>query len=471
MNVAVGGRFQGVLLCVCLAFGCADGADSAGAGSDAGAGRAAESSSPLAGRNVVVILTDSVHAAHLGCYGAERETSPALDVLAEHAVRFETAYSPSSWTLPSVTSLFTSLEQERHGMRRMSRVLPAGISTMAELFRARGYSTEALVQNGVVQARTGLDRGFDAYRFFNHDRGTTRRLIRQVRTRLKADREEPLFLYVHLFAPHQPYDAPEPLRGMWVDEAYDGPVTGTLEDCARIGRDVLAPDHPDVRQLSALYDGYVRYMDGVIGAMLGGFVNGDAGGDWVFVVTSDHGEAFMQHRCLGHGFQVYEEQVRIPLLVSAPGSGFRQGHVATDPVSLLDVLPTFVDCFGLEPPDHPMRGRSLLPLLRGGRDDERALYFSARFRGPDKPPPQRAVRRGRYKLVRRKGIDELYDLEADPGEKRDLAAELPELAHSLTADLERWMAEARDDWMEASGAELSQETLRALEAIGYAGDD
>lgn len=463
----MGGRFLGAFLIAQLASGCAEGG---------GAGVPATYAEPrtgvLAGRSVVIVLVDSLHSAHLGCYGAERETSPVLDALAERMVRFEAAYSPSSWTLPSVTSLFTSLEQERHGMRRMSRVLPEGIETMAELFRERGYRTEALIQNGVVDERTGLDRGFDQYNAISPTYpGATRKMIEQVRYRLQRESEEPTLLYVHLFAPHQPYEAPEPLRDLWVDEAYDGTVTGTLEDCARIAHDRLAPDHPDVEQLSALYDGYVRYVDGVIGAMLGGVINGDGGRDWAFVVTSDHGEAFMQHRCVGHGFQVYEEQVRVPLLFAAPGAGFEPGSVIAEPVSLLDVLPTFVECFGLEPPAHPMRGRSLLPLLKGEVLGERALFLTARFSGKSMERPQRAVRRGRHKLVRRKGHDELYDLEADPGEEVDLSSELPALARSLSADLDTWIAEAHEDWVESESEELSEETLRALEAIGYAGDE
>lgn len=466
MRRAACGRLLGTLVLALSSLGCADGAS-------AGGNEPSRGAPELAGRSVLVILADSLHSAHLGCYGAERETSPALDALARSSVRFGAAYAPASWTLPSVASLFTSLDQERHGMRRMSRVLPEGITTMAELFRARGYKTEAFIQNGVIDERTGLDRGFDQYLAISPTYpGSTRALIGQVRHRLQREALEPTFLYVHLFAPHQPYEAPGPLRDLWVDEAYDGPVTGTIDDCARIGHELLEPDHPDVKQLAALYDGYVRYVDGVIGAMLGGIVNGEKGRDWVFVVTSDHGEAFMQHRCVGHGFQVYEEQVRIPLLLSAPGSRIEPGRLVSDPVSLLDVLPTFVELFGLDPPGQPMRGRSLVPQLTGSVSRlDRPLFMSARFRADASQGPQRAVRRGRHKLVRRKGRDELYDLEADPGELTDLAAELPDLAASLGAELDAWVEEGRRHWVEAEGEELSEEALRALEAIGYAGDD
>jgi arylsulfatase A-like enzyme len=110
-------------------------------------------------------------------------------------------------------------------------------------------------------------------------------------------------------------------------------------------------------------------------------------------------------------------------------------------------------------------------LLKGEVLGERALFLTARFSGKSMERPQRAVRRGRHKLVRRKGHDELYDLEADPGEEVDLSSELPALARSLSADLDTWIAEAHEDWVESESEELSEETLRALEAIGYAGDE
>ncbi len=424
----------------------------------------------LAGRDVLLVVADSRAAAHLSSYGAARPTSPTLDRLAREGVRFETAYSQTSWTLSSIGSLFTSLEQERHGVLRMEDKLPAELTTLAELFQRAGWRTAGLVQNTVVAAHTQLDQGFELYEEFPYTSGDLEAMLARARELLLAPAEKPLFLYLHLSPPHQPYRPPSPFLERFADPSYAGPVDGSVLSCARLNQEKPARDHADVRQLEALYDANVAWADAALGTLLDELA--DAGReDHLFVVaTADHGEAFLEHGVQGHNAHVYEEMVRIPLILRARGV-LPEGLAPRAPVGLLDLLPTLVEACDLGPVPGNARGTSLLPLLATPqRELARPLYFTSRYR-EDPAKLQRAVRAGSYKLVVREGASALYDLSPDPGETRDLSAELPLHAEALRSMLERWHAEALLEGTAAPSAPLEESVREDIEALGYGGDD
>jgi arylsulfatase A-like enzyme len=197
-------------------------------------------------------------------------------------------------------------------------------------------------------------------------------------------------------------------------------------------------------------------------------------------VTSDHGEAFLQHGAQGHNSHVYEEMVHIPLVFWAPESDWPAGRVIEDPVSLLDLLPTFVEVFGLERPSQPVRGRSLAdrivssePVRASG--PERPLFITSRHNAK-LPRIHRAVRLGDHKLVLRTSREgettqELYDLSIDALETKDLSDELPLRAAAMRDLLERWDAEARAEGLSQTSTPLDPERLEAIEALGYVSPD
>lgn len=424
----------------------------------------------LAGRDVLVLVPDSVHAAHASSYGHTRPTTPNLDRLAQRGVRFANAYSQTAWTLSSVTSLFTSLEQERHGVLRMDQSLSDEASTLAELFRQAHYRTVGLVQNGVIGKQTGLDQGFQVYRTFPWGPQGLQRLMEWARGEITAERDGPLFLYVHLTPPHMPYQPPRRYRNRFANPDYEGEVDGSILSCAVIRRDGLPADHADVRHLAALYDEHLSYADAEAGGLMDALETRPGPG-CVILATSDHGEAFMQHGTQGHNSHVYEEMVRVPLVVSAPGSALPSGVSIDTPVSLLDVLPTLVDLCGLEPPEHAPRGTSLAGLMEGREGlRPRPLFLSSRYLG-DPTRLHFGVRIGPHKLVMKAGESVLYDLERDPGEMVDRSAEAPVTAAALQGELSRWRLAANAERMEAGEVVISEERRAEIEALGYGGDD
>lgn len=430
-------------------------------------GHAGDLPGSCAGRNVVVFLADSLAARHTTIHGYERATTPGLEQLAADGVRFEAAHSQTSWTMPSVTSLFTAQTQERHGMLRMNQQLPEGIGTLAQTFKDAGYKTIGLIQNGIIWGHTRLDRGFDEYDVRREGNKVSEAIMQKARDLMLVDRGRPLFLYVHLTPPHQPYLPPKVYSNEFVDPEYDGEITGSIRDSAMMNHYRPEPTHPDVQHMQALYDGHIKYVDDMIASTMHQVWEQSPPEDWLVVVTSDHGEAFLQHGAQGHNSQVYQEMVHIPLVVTAPGSPLPLGAEVSAPVSLLDVGPTLRALTGLPAHDQVEDGRSLLPLIaQPDRDLRRPFFFSSRYpKEMAGQPTWTAVRLGDYKLLRTADKVELYDLANDPEETRDLAAELPLRTRAMAEMLDEWRAGGvRGD---ASHAELPAGAQAELQKLGY----
>ena len=444
----------------------------------------------LAGRDVILIVADALHAHHLGAHGYQRPTSPTIDHLALTGTLFADASSQTSWTVSSVASLFTSLEQERHGLLYANQHLAPDASTLAELFQDGGYRTAAMIQNGILWSRrdqpdwpgTRLCRGFDSYEMFpDMDRVQQEldRLLTRAREVVLEEERPPLFAYIHLLPPHEPYTPPAGFRDRF-DPDYAGPVDGSLDSSLRVALSHEGFDQPeDLAHLVALYDEHLAYLDAELGRFLTELWA--ARPDSLVIFTSDHGEAFREHRNLGHGSQVHEEMVHVPLILSAPQSPLPQGRVCGSPPSLLDVLPTLVELCGLPQTRQTPRGLSLVPLLAEplttpAAFEERGLLFTSRYKAAHPEQLNIALRQGNYKLLRhwKDQRDALYNVAADPLETDDISGQRPELARALGRALEdAYRASTRDvvgDDQAAPGT-IPQDVLDNLHKMGYLGED
>jgi arylsulfatase A-like enzyme len=432
------------------------------------AGKETDRAAPLDGRNVILIVADSLHAKHLSTYGYERETSPAIDRLAQNGVRFDKAYSQTSWTLSSISSLFTSQQQERHGVLELNQRLDERFDTLAELFSAKGYRTVGLIQNGILWKETGLGQGFDEYTTFPYDGDGVERIVTRAQEVLQEVSDRPLFLYVHFTPPHQPYQPPTVYSDAFVDADYDGPVDGSIRSCAVLNHEKPPVDGPDVRHLLNLYDGNIRFVDDQIGRVLDTAQDKAELEDSLVILTSDHGEAFFQHGAQGHNAHVFEEMVHVPMIFSAPGSTLFAGGTVQTPVSLLDIMPTLIDLVGLAPLEKKLDGTSLAPFL--GADPphrpERTLFYSSRYKD-ELDRVQFAVRSDGYKLVVKRGNAALYDMERDHKERNDVSLAHPIRAQALWCRLGEWWRTARAESIHSSSSAPTDEVLEQLKALGY----
>jgi arylsulfatase A-like enzyme len=416
---------------------------------------------------VVLVTIDTLRADHVSAYGYPRPTTPNLDALAAAGARFEAAYAVSSTTLPSHATLFTSRDPGEHGVLKNGWPLPDDVPTLAEAFRAAGYETAAFVSSFVVERRFGLARGFDHYddEFGGADhsspiqsweghtldapydrRGaeTTARALAWLAAR---DASRPFFLWVHYFDPHSPYDPPEPHRTRF-----------------------LASEPADARAHTVdLYDGDVHYADHELGRLLRTLAPHAP----LTIVTSDHGEGLWDHGVLEHGVFLYEEMVRVPLVVHWPGRiapGTRIGGLAAH----VDVVPTLAGLLGRTLLGEP-RGRDLSPQLLGRAepDPARAVHLQRRHYEPTRKGhlriagPKHAIRQGDWKLIlspAELGM-ELFDLARDPGELHNLAGLHPQRTSRLHAELAAW--QARQGTRSAAPAEVAPEVRERLRALGY----
>jgi len=425
-------------------------------------------SPPLEGRNVILIVADSLHAKHLSTYGYERKTSPTIDRLARTGVRFDNAYSQTSWTLSSISSLFTSHQQERHGVLELNQRLDERYDTMAELFSNKGYRTVGLIQNGILWKETGLGQGFDEYTTFPFDEDGLENMVVRAEEVIQEVSDKPVFLYVHFTPPHQPYQPPASYSDEFVDAEYSGTVDGSIRSCAVLNHEKPPVDGPDVQHLLNLYDGNIRFVDDQIGRLLKTAHGKAELKDSLVIMTSDHGEAFFQHGAQGHNAHVYEEMVHVPMIFSAPGSEILAGEAIQTPVTLLDIMPTLIELFGLAPGESSLDGASLAPFLKidPPHRPERTLFYSSRYKD-ELDRVQFAVRSDGFKLVVKRGNAALFDLTRDHKERVDVSQEHPIRTQALWCRLGEWWSSARAESIHSQSSAPTDEVLEQLKGLGY----
>ena len=311
------------------------------------------------GKGIVLISIDTLRRDHVGAYGHRPPTTPRLDALAKEGLVAEDAVSVSSWTLPSHLSMLTSVDPARHGGTDMRHGSGKRVPTLAALLRTAGYATRAVTSHLYVSGVYGLDEGFDSLDF-RQDRRATDVADRAIDL---VDRfgDRPFFLFLHFYDPHWHYDPPEKQRALFA-KPYTGTITGRWGDFS--GRDPASVTPADREHLLALYDGEIRYTDDEVGRVIDHLAARGALANTLVVVTSDHGEEFLDHGSWEHQKTLYEEVVRIPLIVRGPGVAARR---ETAPVSLLDVAPTVLSWAGVAVPPS-FQGKSLLGASLGERE-------------------------------------------------------------------------------------------------------
>lgn len=421
--------------------------------------------------DVVVVVVDTLRADHLGLHGYARPTSPEIDGWARRGVVFEHAWSSAPWTLPAMASLLTGRWPSVHGAGSraaqsdwaQARRLGPDLPTLAGELGRSGWRTAAVVNNVFMAPGLGLARGFATYDYRPAGIGRGRRAGEAVDASLGwLDAQPPgtpVFLLVHLFDPHLPYDAPPPHAGRFSSAFAATPLRPAQPQDVRRRRAALSAGERSF--VTAAYDEEVAATDAQVGRLLAGLETRGRLKRALVILTADHGEELFDHGGFEHGHSTYQEVLRVPFVAWAPGLRPRRESV---PVSLVDVLPTALEATGIARPETD--GRSLWPLLtRGAQPGPRLLAAEGTLRRPER----RALLRWPLKLVtdEEQGRCELYDLARDPGERRDLAAERPEDVAHLKERLERLLV-ARPP-AQAGEGQLSAAEREELRALGYVG--
>ncbi len=436
------------------------------------------------GPSVLLVVIDTLRADKLGCYGNPRGLTPAIDRLAREGVVFERACAHAPWTLPSVATLLTSLHPQEHGAggwldlsglaaggptRPRFHGLDAEIETLAERFHDAGYATAAVFNVDFLAESFGLTQGFahvdTLWSNNNRDVRTAAGTTAAALDWLAANRRRPFFLMVHYFDPHAVYAPPPAFRRRFAaprDRTSDDAVFGTRQDLLGLRGGRIELDHAVLARAERLYDGEIAYTDSEIGHLLAGLDELDLRSSTLAVVTADHGEEFLDHGGFEHGHTLYDELLRVPLILALPAVLPPQ-RVARR-VRLIDVAPTLCELTGV-PAASSFTGRSLFAAEAEPAD--RPVLAHGNFWGP----PWVSWYSGPYKLILTPGpagaeTAELYVPAQDPGEQHDLSSAEPQVVKRLKAELQaerRWLgARAR-----GTEIELSPEERERLRALGY----
>jgi len=421
----------------------------------AGCGRRA----PLAGHDVLLLSIETFRADFAGFHGSPWGCTPGLDSLAAESILPESAYTAAPWTRPSMASLWTGRSPARHGVTGQDPAcrLPAGMPTLAGVLSDAGYGTFGCVSNANLSPELGFDGGFDEYLFLENASAAeiNREALRWIGERAADPDRPPLFVALHYGEPHRafftlPFYAPELGRGR----------AAGIRACARL-------EEGERRWALERYRALVGEADAAAAAFAREAVR-LLGDRTVVVVTGDHGEEWFDHGALFHGYTLYEELVRVPFLIRAPGlpPGRPEG-----PFRNTDLLPTLAGWLGVKAPAG-MDGEDLGAALlgRGSFPEETVLAtsFEQELAALLRPP---------WKLIRNgtTGGRELYRLDEDRWERDDLAGAEAERAAEMEARLELLLERAacgapRGEPGEARGSAADEAELRErLTRLGYLG--
>jgi arylsulfatase A-like enzyme len=426
--------------------------------------------------DLLLVSLDTLRADHLPSYGYARDTAPFLASLASRGVLFERALAAAPSTTPSHMTLFTSLPPSVHGLlgNETLTVLPPGAPTLAEALRGAGFATGAVTEGGGIALHYGFERGFDAYVEnpvpVPHQPGLQSPVTFDAGLAwLRANGDRRSFLFLHTYEVHGPYHAPERYRALFAQGPPD-----------------LASD-PRLRphQRPVHYDREIRFVDDELRRLFAALEAEGRLARTLVVVTSDHGEEFLEHEYMGHGATLSDLVLRVPLLVVGPG--VPAGRRVEAPVGLIDLAPTLLEWLGA--PGLPgAMGRSFAGLLRGEepgpawreRPNFAETWFVRGFGAEGPKPvqqPSYAVQAGSRKLVRLRAGEghryAYYDLARDPGERHDLYAADPQAAADLRALLDAYPEQAAARHRALLGAPadgrggVGPEREAQLRALGY----
>ncbi len=424
--------------------------------------------------NVLIVSIDTLRPDHLASYGYGRVTSPGIDALARRGITFENAFAPRGSTWPSLATMLTSLSPITTNVRENGHYLRPGTATLADILRTEGYVSRAFVSGSICH----LTRRIPAFEhtFCGEDEPVTDRAVEFLRT---AD-DRPFFAWVHLIAPHGPYDPPAEYD-KFTNAGYRGPVGRDQATLGALIRNQKPLSDADRAQLYGLYDGEILFADALVDRMLDALDERGLRENTVIAFLSDHGEELADHNgYLYHSCSVYDSVLRIPLVIALPGDALA-GTRVTPIVQTEDLAPTLLDLVGVARLP-TFEGESLRPLLGGkpGAQESEAERIAwsewydmnvsntvqtlrtSRWRYVSNPhgiTPKCPPKGNYYKIAR----EELYDHTNDPLDQHDVAAAHPDVVRHLAALAEQAAAASTSVAPQQMDKNLEEE----LRSFGY----
>lgn len=419
-------------------------------------------------KGILVLLVDCLRADHLAAYGSKLGATPNLDRLASEALVFDRASSVASWTRPSVPSLWTGLYPSEHGLTDLIQngkgtrggVLSDDAVTIGEAMQAAGFRTAMVGNQFQLSPRFGMAQGFDLYQ---NNIKSAHNIHENFLGWLDEAPDRPFFAYLHYLEIHWPYWQKKSTRGRYGSDDLATRLDGSLEELRRaLDAKEVQLDDADRKELAARYAEALLALDGEIGVLLDELEKRGKLRDTLVVLLADHGEELGERGGIEHGHTLKEELLHVPYVWKLP-EGWHAGGLRHrgELVETRTLAPTLMDLVG-QPIPPAVSAPSLVPWLVG--------------EGPGRPPytvlaaesnGMFSVRDARFKLVAQPATKsfELFDLESDPQELREVSAEHPQELERLRGALRSWRASLHS--LRTGSAELDAETEQGLRSLGY----
>lgn len=436
---------------------------------------------PKKTRNIILISLDTVRRDFIGVFNADPELSPNIDSLAKDCVVFENAYSQASWTLPSHVSLLTGLNPASHGTNIDSNTIPEKIKTLPQFLRERGYINFAYT--GLIFYRHGFPKGFDHYKFAD---GTlfpdaSKPVFERAEIFIRNYKYRDFFLFLHTMQFHSPFPSAENIRQKILkNKRYlmDSSYVERLFKKAKYGKSL---NKEEIEEIKLIYKVAIRTIDEhLIGPLIKTLKEEGIYDQTMIIITSDHGEEIHDHGKFGHGHTLYNELIRVPLLIKFPKSKFAGKKVKKN-VRHVDIVPTILDVIDMDYSKYNFDGKSLIPLIEEDEKEDRICFSENVFDGLFVPPipPKVSVIWRNYKLIYNDTIKdwkkyfgappasipfEFFDLEKDPLEKRNNYSEDNEVVKDLLTLIREYK---KKEAPRGKPLILDEETREKLRALGY----
>ncbi|MHC4962396.1 MAG: sulfatase-like hydrolase/transferase [Planctomycetota bacterium] len=406
-------------------------------------------------RHVVLISMDTTRADYLSCYGYPHKTTPNIDAVAAEAVRFEHVISPVPLTLPSHSTMMTGTIPPRHGVHdNLNYTLGDSNVTLAEVLKLNGYTTGAVISSYVLESRFGLDQGFDDYddefdQTLTDVAGDQRRggeVSEHAVRWLQEHQTENFFLFLHYYDPHSPYNPPDNFKNVFASKQSNADST---------------------EKAKLAYAEEIAYTDHCIGQVIDKLKSLGLYDSTLLFITGDHGEGLGEHKEMGHGYFIYQESIKVPLIVKVPGS--KKAQIVNDMAGLIDIPPTVCSLLGVESSES-FKGQDLSGLLRHEPSEghDRSIYSESLVPTKYQASPLLGLVSVRYKYIQ-STRPELYDLRNDPGETNNMISQDPHRARLMEDALAARVAGSLAADTADSRTQLDEESVKKLESLGYVG--
>lgn len=450
------------------------------------------SSSPKQRPNIVLISLDTLRPDHLGCYGYTRKTSSNIDEIAREGVLFSHTYSSTSWTLPAHISLLTSHNCAHHQVYYPFQKMKPQIPTLADVLKTNQYFTVAFTGGAYLSSSYGFAKGFDSYQEISlRGNAATRydeaeRLAEIICDWLQNNREKSFFLFLHTYQPHDPYANLSPLGKTFLNEHSKWKKIKVATLFGKKGRYQTHLTEEEKQNVIDLYDGEIKYTDiSYIRPILEKLKELGLYENSLIILTSDHGEEFYDHEAWLHDHSVYEEAIRIPLIIKFPHSQYK-GEKVQQIVRIVDIMPTILDVLNIKNSSLSMDGKSLLPLITGRETQDRTFVADLALRDyRDIYPTVIAMNQGDYKFIHNKKIKspytarvsknfgdkqtELYDLKKDPKETKNIVLQIRyrDLCFNLLDSINEYCEKISQEISDEDRVTMDESLRERLRALGY----